>query len=540
MESEVNKERDFESKAQFEYENGNYNQCLQFLQNIPESKAVENNRIITQLAIDGDVDSFLSRLKISEDLDLEQQVLIDYNRSLVLAKHKQSYDEAIDLLEARMSVLSEPFGFVDERLTVKLCLLLAIIYIEKKKQPLKALSILHFISEKCNNSFLPTRLQQLKAKCYLQMGSTKAAKRELKSISGEPLLRTYLELQRNNLKKAMKIFNTCNRDSTLYVNNEAIIQYHSGKKNSAVYLLSKIAKEATPEILYNLAIMHLFSGNAKTAFDILYNLVPNFKTNPRLWLRLAECCLEERNKSTINDFDLLKRKQDIVEGYVGEGVYRKLILRGSSSAVSGKDTLLFCRGCLMNALTLLNSSDVNFYPSNPPSETELNKLRISVFLSLSFVNILLCDYFQAYKCAIEALNLQPTGYQKVLTHLYAGEALVWMDDIAEAITHFSPDLISTEVSSNTENSDHPANSNPIWYPNTAKIVIIYNLSVAYTLRGELSKASETLRQVGPSVSSASNAVVPVQVIMLAIYLQLQQGYIDLAKSIIKQHSPQYR
>ncbi|RWS19748.1 CCR4-NOT transcription complex subunit-like protein, partial [Leptotrombidium deliense] len=346
MEADSNKE--CESQAQLEYETGNYEQCLRLLQNSKEQKPVDNNLIITEFAINKDIDTLLNTLKASEELELEQQVLIDFNRALALAKYNQKYDEAIDLLEARMSILSEPFGFVDERLTVKLCLLLSIIYIEKKIQPLKALQILQFISEKCSLSCIPSRLQQLKAKCYLQLGSTKAAKRELKSISGEPLLRSYLELQRNNLKKALKIFNTCTRDSNLYVNNEAIIQYHFGKKNTAVYSLSKIANDASPEVLYNLAIMQLFSGNAKAAFDILYNLVPHFKKNPRLWLRLAECCLEERSKTTLNDFDLLKRKQDIVEGYVGEGLQRKLVLRGTNCSIDSKETLLFTRGCLMN------------------------------------------------------------------------------------------------------------------------------------------------------------------------------------------------
>lgn len=45
------------------------------------------------------------------------------------------------------------------------------------------------------------------------------------------------------------------------------------------------------EILYNLGIQLLFSGRPVVAFDCLVEAVQIYHTNPRLWLRLAECCI---------------------------------------------------------------------------------------------------------------------------------------------------------------------------------------------------------------------------------------------------------
>ena len=49
------------------------------------------------------------------------------------------------------------------------------------------------------------------------------------------------------------------------------------------------------EILYNLGIQLLFSGRPLAAFDCLVDAVQRYHTNPRLWLRLAECCIMAQN-----------------------------------------------------------------------------------------------------------------------------------------------------------------------------------------------------------------------------------------------------
>ena len=104
---ENNKDREIAIQAQTEYENQNNELVLQLLETLGTNKAIQHNRLITQFGIDQNVDSLLAGLITSEDMDLDQHVIIDYNRALVLAKYKQRFDEAIDLLEQRRNLFSD-------------------------------------------------------------------------------------------------------------------------------------------------------------------------------------------------------------------------------------------------------------------------------------------------------------------------------------------------------------------------------------------------------------------------------------------------
>ena len=55
--------------------------------------------------------------------------------------------------------------------------------------------------------------------------------------------------------------------------------------------LKTLAVNRRNEILYNLGIQLLFSGRALAAFDCLVEALQIYHTNPRIWLRLAECCV---------------------------------------------------------------------------------------------------------------------------------------------------------------------------------------------------------------------------------------------------------
>lgn len=64
-----------------------------------------------------------------------------------------------------------------------------------------------------------------------------------------------------------------------------------------------------------------------------------------------------------------------------------------------------------------------------------------------------------------------------------------------------------------------------WCPNklgTARAVLQYNLAVAFATRGELDKAGETLKRV--FAARGPECEVPIHVVMLALYLELQLGW----------------
>jgi tetratricopeptide (TPR) repeat protein len=284
--------------------------------------------------------------------------------------------------------------------------------------------------------------------------------------------------------------------------------------------------------------MHLFTQNYDSAYEIFYHLVPHYKHNPRVWYRLAECRLETC-KSRLSDFSLKAHQQDIVGRYTKQGMDTKIVhFKSPHRKHTDTESLAFVRSCLLNSLQSLNSSECNFRPSNPPSETEMTKFKISLFTSLAYVSLALSDFSLAYTYAKFALKLEPTSYQKVLANLYAGEALIWLDQYNEAIPHFSPEHAVVEPPI----GDDPVEPLPAevtaWFPTTAKVVLLYNLAATFSLRGEHEKAAEILRQLASN--APKDAIMPVQAFVLSVYIKLQQGATEGAKHLIRQLAPHLR
>ena len=55
--------------------------------------------------------------------------------------------------------------------------------------------------------------------------------------------------------------------------------------------LQYVAISRHHELLYNMGIQALHCGKPSQAFDCLIMAVQVYQVNPRLWLRLAECCI---------------------------------------------------------------------------------------------------------------------------------------------------------------------------------------------------------------------------------------------------------
>ncbi|PSN45792.1 CCR4-NOT transcription complex subunit 10 [Blattella germanica] len=480
------------------------------------------------------------------------------------------------------------------------------------------------------------KLLQYRTRCYLMTHALKACKRELKNLitAGGPtlasvLLKGNLEYQRGNYRKAMKVINSIPPSSltfkdvgespaVLYYNNMGCIHHNMGKPHLACYYLQKALQEndsamkslqkpdpSEPysgrplftlgsnknyELMYNLGVCLLHAGKPIQAFDCLTEAVQVYHMNPRLWLRLAECCVMVHKADNEIDFNIQSRRKDLVQGVVGTGTHRKIILNSQLS----RDTKYCCEGvsyaipvatlefaslCLRNALLLLPDSQpdepvaippadttevptiaptpgshyVYATPSNPLDSHEVANMRCSVLAMSAYVALSLGDYILALDHA-QMLLVQPalSGVHRTLGHLYAAEALVLLDKISDAIEHLNPDHVkdltlvfpSPEKEIDREKADVGTEQHrPLrtWFPNslsTARAVMQYNLAVAFAIRGELDKAGETLKHVWMSKSPGCD--VPIHVIMLALYIELQLGHADISRNIVKQHSPQYR
>ncbi|XP_076379110.1 CCR4-NOT transcription complex subunit 10 [Megalopta genalis] len=481
------------------------------------------------------------------------------------------------------------------------------------------------------------KLLKCKARIYLMMHQLKLCKREWKTFVslGTPVnistvfLKANLEYLRGNYKKAIKLLNSVTSENmdfkttgessaVLYYNNMACIHFAMGKPNLACFYLRKAlrenksalesvqSKDSDPlssqplytlggnrhyQLMYSLGVSLLHANQALAAFDCFMEAAQKLHNNPKLWLRVAECCIYCHKPTNEVDFNIPKRRKDLVQKVVGSGIHRKIILASSLSkdtkyhsesfpSAMPQLTLEFASLCLKNALFLLpsinelnelnvpittitNSQSVplsltagtslgaqHSAPVSQVSTVEALNLKVNVLAANAYVCLCLGDYVVALEHAKSLLSINKLpGAYKMLGNLYAAESLIFMDKISEAIEYLKPENIqdlSTFVPiPDTQDKDRGdevvAKPLKTWYPTTVPTgiaVLRYNLAVAYAIRGELDKSGETLKEVW--MSKGPECDVPIHVIMLALYIELQLGHADISRSIIKQHCPQYR
>mgnify|MGYP006989416986 FL=1 len=73
----------------------------------------------------------------------------------------------------------------------------------------------------------------------------------------------------------------------------------------------------------------------------------------------------------------------------------------------------------------------------------MKNLRCSVLAAAAYVTLCLGDHIIALDYAQELLQQKPlSGVHKMLGHLYAAEACIFIDKISEALEHLNPELIT--------------------------------------------------------------------------------------------------
>ncbi|KAL6261331.1 hypothetical protein P5V15_008851 [Pogonomyrmex californicus] len=477
------------------------------------------------------------------------------------------------------------------------------------------------------------KLLKYKVRIYLLTHQLKLCKKEWKTLvslgivnTSTIFLKANLEYLRGNNEKAIQFLNSkmkenldfklCGESSAvLFYNNMACLHLAMGKPTLASSCLQRAlranksalesmqVKDTDPlssqplytlggnkhnELMYSLGVTLLYAGKASKAFDCFTEVAQRVHNNPKLLLRMAECCIYNHKYSNEVDFDISKRRKDLVQKIIGSGIHRKIILatslskdvryysEGLSYAIP-QPTLEFGYLCLKNALLLLpNSNEPNIPVTTMANSVPLSltsghnlgiqhaalisrattiesfNLKISILTASAYVSLCLGDYILSLEHAktLLSFNKLPGAY-KMLGNLYAAESLIFMDKISEALEYLKLEnlqdlniLISVpEVQEkDKEKADEVMlKSIKAWYPTTVSTgtaVLRYNLAVAYAIRGELDKSGEILKQIW--ISKEPDCDIPIQVIMLALYIELQLGHADISKSIIKQHCPQYR
>ncbi|CAH8846682.1 unnamed protein product [Trichobilharzia szidati] len=312
---------------------------------------------------------------------------------------------------------------------------------------------------------------------------------------------------RNALKQVDKTLDT----ATQSVNNDlrCMLNHQNGCFSIGEYseLLNQIPLHVSSviehyELVYNYGIQLLFTQRPLDAFSTLSQLVRIYPRNPRLWFRLAECCIKLHCPHNLSLWKVESRKRCVVES-VGCGSFRKLMLASVNpetvnpkvdEALLSSPSLEFASLALRNALLLLPTppvklitnvssnkdtitssytdlvkwSNKQFVPTYP-SPTPLWGIGLLHFLSALHVNICyvaLClnQPIEVIHSASQMLNFipqnenNPIGSVKCGTYgtnfgaiapkahsylcrLYYAEALTYLDRIDEAtsLLHISSD-----------------------------------------------------------------------------------------------------
>uniref|UniRef100_A0A8C9ZRY4 CCR4-NOT transcription complex subunit 10 n=1 Tax=Sander lucioperca TaxID=283035 RepID=A0A8C9ZRY4_SANLU len=596
-----------------------------------------------------------------DGLDDVENSLLYYNQAIV-HYHMRQYSEAIAIGE-RLYQFLEPF---EEKFAQAVCFLLVDLYL-LTFQPEKALHLLavldklsvqgsskngkgevihHAANQKAEFTAMieaaKSKMHQYKVRAYIQMKSSKACKREIKSVMNTAgnsapslFLKSNFEYLRGNYRKAVKLLNSSNIAEhpgpiktgecvrCMFWNNLGCIHFAMGKHNLGIFYFKKALQEndhtcaqlgdgstkkftGIPmcallankryELLYNCGIQLLHIGRPLAAFECLMEAVQVYHSNPRLWLRLAECCISANKGGSEQESKGLPCKKGIVQSIVGQGYHRKIVLASQStqntiysegqSAAIPVASMEFAAICLRNALLLLpehqqqdtktengskSSSQsgtewtcvvmmccsgkgpeadkfLSAAPSSPLRKQEVENLRCSILACSAYVALALGDNLMALNHAEKLLHqTKVSGSLKFLGHLYAAEALISLDRISDAIAHLNPENVSdvsmgvltSEQDQGSDKGDEPVESpgkqTPLCYPSSvtsARAMMLFNLGSAYCLRSEYDKARKCLHQAASMVNTKE---IPPEAILLGVYLELQNGNTQLALQIIKRN-----
>uniref|UniRef100_A0A673BCS0 CCR4-NOT transcription complex subunit 10 n=1 Tax=Sphaeramia orbicularis TaxID=375764 RepID=A0A673BCS0_9TELE len=493
-----------------------------------------------------------------DGLDDVENCLLYYNQAII-HYHMRQYSEAISIGEKLYQFL-EPF---EEKFAQAVCFLLVDLYL-LTFQPEKALHLLTVLDKLSvqgsnkngkgeNNSSNKDGANQ-KAEFTAMM---EVAKSKMHQSAPSLFLKSNFEYLRGNYRKAVKLLNSSNIAEhpgpiktgecvrCMFWNNLGCIHFAMGKHNLGIFYFKKALQEndhtcaqlgdakkftGIPmcallankryELLYNCGIQLLHIGRPLAAFECLMEAVQVYHSNPRLWLRLAECCISANKGGSEQESKGLPCKKGIVQSIVGQGYHRKIVLASQStqntvysegqSAAIPVASMEFAAICLRNALLLLpehqqqdnktengsksssqsgstesgsENSDacsgkgqeadkfLSAAPSSPLRKQEVENLRYLIFpLAVThhaYVALALGDNLMALNHAEKLLHqTKVSGSLKFLGHLYAAEALISLDRISDAIAHLNPENVSdvsmgvltSEQDQGSDKGDEPVES----------------------------------------------------------------------------------
>uniref|UniRef100_A0A8C4I0U0 CCR4-NOT transcription complex subunit 10 n=1 Tax=Dicentrarchus labrax TaxID=13489 RepID=A0A8C4I0U0_DICLA len=648
----TDQEKEVAASAYEAFSAGKYDQSLKHLEALQELNKedykIAMNKAVVEFYKSGQTTTgtlkqtlmaMKNQVHTSEDVDGLDDVensLLYYNQAII-HYHMRQFSDAISVGE-RLYQFLEPF---EEKFAQAVCLLLVDLYL-LTFQPEKALHLLAVLDKMSVQGSNKNGKGEYKVRAYIQMKSSKACKREIKSVMNTAgnsapslFLKSNFEYLRGNYRKAVKLLNSSNIAEhpgpiktgecvrCMFWNNLGCIHFAMGKHNLGIFYFKKALQEndhtcaqlgdgtkkftGIPmcallankryELLYNCGIQLLHIGRPLAAFECLMEAVQVYHSNPRLWLRLAECCISANKGGSEQESKGLPCKKGIVQSIVGQGYHRKIVLASQStqntiysegqSAAIPVASMEFAAICLRNALLLLpehqqldtktengsktssqsgstesgsENSDacsgkgqeadkfLSAAPSSPLRKQEVENLRCSILACSAYVALALGDNLMALNHAEKLLHqTKVSGSLKFLGHLYAAEALISLDRISDAIAHLNPENISdvsmgvltSEQDQGSDKGDEPVESSgkqtPMCYPSSVTSARAMMLFNLGSAYCLRSEYDKARKCLHQAASMVNTKEIPPEAILLGVYLELQNGNTQLALQIIKRN-----
>ena len=446
-----------------------------------------------------------------------------------------------------------------------------------------------------------------RAKFFVFNNILNQATREIKCCmtvsnqSAQPLfLKSNLENLKENYDKSVKILNAIQGDTSdptlpaLYFNNIGIIHFQLKKYEAAGYYFARAIKEnesiydvkddnsstttrivtldtfvrdRRSEILYNTGLLHLLAGKPEIAFECFQGSSLIYYKDPRLWLRLAECCVASHTKVVEDEYTKksLVTPVNVPNHVTGNGdsdtvklmikqpnrsnglsfneddAPENLVFTGSSF---GKLSLEYAEKCLRSCLYLCRrilskfpeGSDINSTSNDTNTSTsttvnsssfnlqmtkdELDTIRQAALANLAFVSLATNNPKLTITCAKNLLLSKRDGYS-LFAHFYTAEAYCMLDCTNEALMHLP---IHEEFPTDL---DSPYFQQP--YSASVRYSLLHNVVVTHILREDFNQAQIFLSK---ALLACPPQCLP-RAMLLQVYLELQTGNRRMALQLLQ-------
>jgi len=543
------------------FTSGKYQRTLELLNKVPSeqrSDVWKHNLYITEYCANNYTEEELLD-KLSELDDIDNEAVISFNRAVLLFKMKQfrSSEEILEKIWSRYKTLSIRISGSVGLLLIELAILAknpskgksvcdqlhSLIQSQEADEALKSnkdepnlLSKLQLYRAKIN-SLVGNNSKDLKS--VLSMCTKHSKENEIPSESWQLLNVNALTLkaktfcQQGHFSKSLKQLSTCCDTNQLsptlfaYYNNLACIHRSAGNPGLAKYNLIRAltcfeeigqstVNEHRVKTLYNLGlcILHEKNGDYETAIQCFEETRPLYYNRPRLWMRMAECCIQhyqkQKNLSPFSQYPLTRSNYTPVS-YQGSTCGRRILLplptddqvkEEVNSSLSLSNALIY----LKNAHTLLKDT----------SDKNEQKIYYNVLICLAYVNLCTGCPNQTEKYCKELIqsissSSQASSHFKIRANNYIAEALCMLGRAEEAVQ--SLDLSAGEIIDSSEDNRVCGN--------------FTNLAAVYVLEKNISKAHLCLK----AALSCNPNYTPA--LRLLAYLFLKLGKINEAMKLMR-------